>query len=156
MSSSTDRPYFNPPTPRGVGPGHHKQAHRLSQISIHPPREGWDAFLFFAPLSRQYFNPPTPRGVGRRYNVCCVTKRLFQSTHPARGGTAAGCGTRNDGRISIHPPREGWDRTPPAGTDWLKTFQSTHPARGGTGPAPAHALAAMISIHPPREGWDTG
>ena len=33
--------------------------------------------------------------------------------------------------ISIHPPREGWDRT-----------------------AIRCRYAATISIHPPREGWD--
>ena len=33
--------------------------------------------------------------------------------------------------ISIHPPREGWDRMPSA-----------------------ERIALVISIHPPREGWD--
>lgn len=33
---------FNPPTPRGVGPGQSAQHGAGVLISIHPPREGWD------------------------------------------------------------------------------------------------------------------
>ena len=61
-----------------------------------------------------------------------LVKRVFQSTHPVRGGTALlihGAGRKD---ISIHPPREGWDVA----------------SAGGRG------IAYPISIHPPREGWD--
>ena len=104
--------YFNPPTPRGVGhlptdnermgqgisihpPREGWDLHvwrktvTTTEISIHPPREGWDAALF--PYVQPFvdFNPPTPRGVGhQRYTRRCCTY-LFQSTHPARGGTRA-------------------------------------------------------------------
>ena len=57
-------------------------------------------------------------------------------------------------RISIHPPREGWDltrgRMP---TNW-PPFQSTHPVRGGTVHEELQLPDFDISIHPPREGWD--
>ena len=101
----------------------------------------------------------------------------FQSTHPARGGTLLALMLYAVvDRISIHPPREGWDlvlladglqlfrfqSTHPArgGTKRLDAparlilFQSTHPARGGTLRRPAMAAPVYISIHPPREGWD--
>ena len=57
---------FNPPTPRGVGPG-----------LVRP-----------VPAERD-FNPPTPRGVGRVPAVPDVGEVGFQSTHPARGGTGS-------------------------------------------------------------------
>ena len=102
--------YFNPPTPCGVG--HLKSlkwtiehpfqsthpvwggtyttfpSERCREISIHPPRVGWDAALrttssqrlgfqsthpvwggtvyFLSKTLAVYFNPPTPCGVGRR------------------------------------------------------------------------------------------
>ena len=57
--------HFNPPTPRGVGPQGAHDAYYNGDISIHPPREGWDT---------------KNRVDAKRY-------LRFQSTHPARGGT---------------------------------------------------------------------
>ena len=58
-----------------------------AEISIHPPREGWD----------------------NRPKSCKFPSFTFQSTHPVRGGTS-GCRARTHASsISIHPPREGWD-----------------------------------------------
>ena len=56
--------------------------------------------------------------------------------------------------ISIHPPREGWDVG-----GWFTApnrfeFQSTHPVRGGTVDTGRVRAGNDISIHPPREGWD--
>ena len=34
---------------------------------------------------------------------------IFQSTHPVRGGTISMEDSRHRNKISIHPPREGWD-----------------------------------------------
>ena len=34
------------------------------QISIHPPRVGWDVSIQFSGADSGYFNPPTPCGVG--------------------------------------------------------------------------------------------
>ena len=39
--------------------------------------------------------------------------RLFQSTHPVRGGTRQNEPIYADMTISIHPPREGWDMMSP-------------------------------------------
>ena len=78
-------------------------------ISIHPPREGWDRYRFMSPMF-----PP-----------------IFQSTHPVRGGTYAPYADITQYCISIHPPREGWD---------IK--------------AQGRPADRDISIHPPREGWD--
>ena len=84
---------------------------RNAEISIHPPREGWDGGAdsggrdepdFNPPTPRgvglvlprapglfgMYFNPPTPRGVGQTVTEHNVKLFRFQSTHPARGGTA--------------------------------------------------------------------
>ena len=39
----------------------------------------------------------------------CIIKMLFQSTHPVRGGTVTSPLEKHRVKISIHPPREGWD-----------------------------------------------
>ena len=81
--------YFNPPTPHGVG------------------RAEFEKTL----LPNFNFNPPTPHGVGLVSSVFSFPINLFQSTHPAWGGTGK---TQTEIRrlmqISIHPPRMGWDR----------------------------------------------
>ena len=38
-------------------------------------------------------------------------ERIFQSTHPVRGGTKCWVCKQDVGVISIHPPREGWDHS---------------------------------------------
>ena len=80
--------------------------------------------------------------------------------------------------ISIHPPREGWDKVFRVTSDSDDKFQSTHPVRGGTFLSSRRAIThgfqsthpvrggtslplfggrkRGISIHPPREGWDLG
>ena len=104
--------------------------------------------------------------------------QTFQSTHPVRGGTALPEVHRFIISISIHPPREGWDKyllqkamsvfisihPPREGWDInflliqgsVSQFQSTHPVRGGTFRLPSDKKIMQISIHPPREGWDRG
>ena len=57
-------------------------------------------------------------------------------------------------RISIHPPREGWDFLCNSNNTGIVLFQSTHPVRGGTSNASISFPPKAISIHPPREGWD--
>ena len=52
-----------------------------AEISIHPPREGWDL------VNRSTIIPPS----------------LFQSTHPARGGTLMGCAAQQ-GSGDFNPP----------------------------------------------------
>ena len=77
-------------------------------ISIHPPREGWDAQR---PLHQASF-------------------ALFQSTHPVRGGTLPQSSRLcHDLRISIHPPREGWDYDDVYNV--TKVDISIHPPREG-------------------------
>ena len=124
------------------------------QISIHPPREGWDLLA----------------------GVQIISNSKFQSTHPVRGGTwfvhysefgiIISIHPPREGwdrfrlkygwilRISIHPPREGWDLSLPFAGVRVRTFQSTHPVRGGTTGIISTLIEAFISIHPPREGWD--
>ena len=86
-NSTADPADFNPPTPHGVGLSRIISSTNLSKISIHPPRMGWDIKKAALPCWRRNFNPPTPHGVG----PCCFSKSstcsLFQSTHPAWGGT---------------------------------------------------------------------
>ena len=101
---------FNPPTPRGVGPG----------AAFRHPRPSWNfnpptprgVGLACLPIGDNVldFNPPTPRGVGLLFLVGLAFFKLFQSTHPAWGGT-------KHADIVI--------------TDDI-VFQSTHPAWGGT------------------------
>ena len=95
------------------------------QISIHPPRAGWDRSAGTPPASCRHFNPPTPCGVGRVIANCCTYSKKFQSTHPVRGGTAF--------LRAFHPP---------------EAFQSTHPVRGGTRIVD-FLLAQIIDFNPP-------
>ena len=55
-------------------------------ISIHPPREGWDSLAIHP----------------------CINSSI--SIHPPREGwDSAKAADRKQDIISIHPPREGWD-----------------------------------------------
>ena len=114
--------------------------------------------------------------MGHKLAQLPIPIKLFQSTHPVRGGTVQAEPQSDWAYISIHPPREGWDNMVSLTVGDLMLFQSTHPVRGGTrvendtkggmvfqsthpvrggtyidGTAPAKLT---ISIHPPREGWD--
>ena len=119
-----------------------------------PTRAGWGCAIRILSSWSQHFNPPTPCGVGPSATYVLNTSRIFQSTHPVRGGTVGGLVTAQLLGISIHPPRAGWDCpiTPkmvlrkyfnpptPCGVGRLLpsnctvpfVFQSTHPVRGGT------------------------
>ena len=106
--------------------------HCTMNISIHPPRTGWD--LRLCPSACRpiiSIHPPRTGWDDRRW-PCCVSPRW----------------------ISIHPPRTGWDRKQMGDRQAQAGFQSTHPARGGTPGIPALRRARDISIHPPRTGWD--
>ena len=101
---------FNPPTPCGVGQKSCKEGDMLSDISIHPPRVGWDI-----------------KGNREKVNIA-----KFQSTHPVWGGTLAVFVLVYFIVISIHPPRVGWDGGNLRRIRFLNEFQSTHPVWGGT------------------------
>ena len=108
--TATNTIYFNPPTPWGVGPSPSKDCtackkfqsthpvgggtldeykiYQFREISIHPPRGGWDQRTAQSFPVVTYFNPPTPWGVGP-FKVVKIPKAesKFQSTHPVGGGT---------------------------------------------------------------------
>ena len=121
---------FNPPTPWGVG--RIATIHMSSVAHFNPPTPwGVGRTIKNAPSSQTDFNPPTPWGVGRGFVPFGIGGQRI-SIHPPRGGWD----TRDltsivPYNISIHPPRGGWDK-----------FQE--PVR----------LCQVISIHPPRGGWD--
>ncbi len=123
--------HFNPPTPCGVGRG---------------SQPYWILFSAFQSTH------PVWGGTNRDYPLTDRTR--FQSTHPVWGGTHPNTTYEESRKISIHPPRVGWD--------WMQVhyrlqfdqFQSTHPVWGGTGSATTHGFEKTISIHPPRVGWD--
>ena len=126
---------FNPPTPWGVGPpGTHFQT-GVADISIHPPRGGWDGGGHPTLIGRQLFQSTHPVGGGTA-SLWTMTALLaeFQSTHPVGGGTMPLPLRIFDYKISIHPPRGGWD----ALDDTMSLGQF------------------KISNHPPRGGWDQG
>ena len=148
--------HFNPPSPWGEGRHRNGTPGGSPGISIHPPREGRDFFIFAGRLSQIvisihpprkgrdsasglgpdqtiHFNPPSPQGEGlQREWANAVIVGRFQSTLPARGGT---CGT---------PGFEGV----------FAKFQSTLPVWGGTLAMQARCPAGLISIHSPRGGRD--
>ena len=101
-------------------------------ISIHPPRVGWDDYelgvtKFIPAIS---IHPPRV-GWDQAKRVVVPAELIFQSTHPAWGGTISTSFRFQDNMISIHPPRVGWD---------VRSFTLES--------------EAIISIHPPRVGWD--
>ena len=142
--------------PRVGWDGRHSARLGVDMISIHPPRVGWDLRGLQAGPDRPDFNPPTPCGVGparaglrpslRQFQSTHPVwggtpdsrwrswrQKQFQSTHPVWGGTDLERMTSSDGRISIHPPRVGWDGAAPIFAPRKERFQSTHPVWGGTG-----------------------
>ena len=79
---------------------------------------------------------------------------IFQSTHPVRGGTISMEDSSHRNKISIHPPREGWDGVK-AGLVSMASVISIHPPREGWDQEMGFiSMSSCISIHPPREGWD--
>ena len=77
------------------------------------------------------------------------------SIHPPREGWDGANGAGDAGQaISIHPPREGWDSIHSSPFRCISTFQSTHPARGGTCCAcwAIDAMDTFQSTHPARGG----
>ena len=152
------------------------QAGGAGAISIHPPRAGWDLPQRGDLHRSADFNPPTPCGVGHaiarnaygiivfqstppvrggtRRSRLCMTPSPFQSTHPVRGGTAPVLRLGVHQRISIHPPRAGWDVT--SFPVWYISLISIHPPRAGWDiESGLERQENKISIHPPRAGWDS-
>ena len=74
----------------------------------------------------------------------------FQSTHPAWCGTSRAAQLVQQYRISIHPPRVGWDCTMLLFMACTSSFQSTHPAWGGTQKCSVLLYRAFLfqSTHP--------
>ena len=103
------------------------------EISIHPPREGWDPSAYDPALCKWISIHPPREGWDKPVSFAQAVRWVFQSTHPVRGGTRYFLLWTRHGRISIHPPREGWDRDT---YGYMCSF-------------------LHISIHPPREGWDS-
>ena len=58
------------------------------------------------------------------------------------------------GRISIHPPRAGWDNLIAADTRQPNHFNPPTPCGVGLAMPEHHGQRHHISIHPPRAGWD--
>ena len=102
---------FNPPTPHGVG--HNNWVCLYQPIYFNPPTPhgvGPEGALYYGE-TRHDFNPPTPHGVGLAFELRAANFTLvFQSTHPAWGGTSQNALYFSQAIvISIHPPRMGWD-----------------------------------------------
>ena len=124
-----------------------------------------------------YFNPPTPCGVGLRASCFLLLPDEFQSTHPVWGGTYAPRrsdlgpefqsthpvwgGTDNSSflfkatRISIHPPRVGWDYNVSSELLTMTYFNPPTPCGVGLLSFEDIQNPKWISIHPPRVGWDS-
>ena len=86
-----------------------RQGQPRSRISIHPPREGWDQLLVQPVQDEPNFNPPTPRGVGLPFRALSPIPRDFNPPTPRGVGRPVEWVASWNRVISIHPPREGWD-----------------------------------------------
>ncbi len=79
-------------------------------ISIHAPREGCDLDSVPWALRPGRFQSTHPaRGATAATLAQKHKMLLFQSTHPARGATFGVMTLKESGKISIHAPREGCD-----------------------------------------------
>ena len=105
-------------------------------ISIHPPRGGWDYSGRTLLSDQRYFNPPTPWGVGLQTALSLPSPPSFQSTHPVGGGTGPCCPCYGGSHISIHPPRGGWDVKSADARAWTGNFNP--PTPWGVGPRTAN------------------
>ena len=148
------QPSFPSTHPVWGGTTFDRYSRRPQVISIHPPRVGWDWAGMLDGLAPGEFQSTHPVWGGTRARGRQKLRRVFQSTHPVWGGTSCQSPAGVGKRISIHPPRVGWDQVsalccgdgghfnPPTpcgvGLDGLKSgggdgiFQSTHPVWGGT------------------------
>src|SRR5699024_2847372 len=101
------------------------------------------------------FNPPTPCGVGPLTVEQAREWAEFQSTHPVWGGTETGANNRVCARISIHPPRVGWDCRSRRRASSAWHFNPPTPC--GVGPRPNEAMTPFVifqSTHPVWGGTD--
>ena len=83
-----------------------------------------------------------------------MVRPVFQSTHPVWGGTSALIVRCISRRISIHPPRVGWDATVPHELINHTDFNPPTPCGVGLDYLTTNTTKGSISIHPPRVGWD--
>ena len=147
--------YFNPPTPHGVGPLYPYAPLAFFDISIHPPRMGWDSHVRVHQSAAPQFQSTHPAWGGTAYVLLlAIHKRYFNPPTPHGVGPACPVKSEGAGRISIHPPRMGWDvRLRKA--DWKELNISIHPPRMGWDSGIDDLGQSFdISIHPPRMGWD--
>ena len=102
-----------------------------AEISIHPPRVGWDLPVYPEFWAQMDFNPPTPCGVGLSGHPFFKVGFRFQSTHPVWGGTWNYRGWHCAG--NFNPPTPcGVGRELTILETAGRIFQSTHPVWGGT------------------------
>ena len=92
--------------------------------------------------------------MGLFYKIPCTAQGRFQSTHPVRGGTTNSITIRRMKRISIHPPRAGWDYGKSNQQDTDTDFNPPTPCGVGLLQDCSWFYGLDISIHPPRAGWD--
>ncbi len=123
--------YFNPRSPCGERPIAAFLLMYYSQISIHAPRAGSDAFIVDYRAFSRLFQSTLPVRGATRANPRSTPDCGFQSTLPVRGATCVIRGRVRRLIISIHAPRAGSDR-----------------AMDDTG------VLNPISIHAPRAGSD--
>ena len=86
--------------------------------------------------------------------LAALAAASFQSTHPVWGGTTFSLVHSFTSKISIHPPRVGWDFLVMNPQKCLYAI-SIHPPRVGWDDFIRYkSINLAISIHPPRVGWD--
>ena len=148
---------FNPRSPRGERQIIPIIATTTPTISIHAPREGSDTETRLCNFSRKIFQSTLPaRGATLEYLIKRDTQKNFNPRSP-RGERPFDFVLTLIGRtISIHAPREGSDTRCALWAVSRGEFQSTLPARGATDTCEMSNEAYRISIHAPREGSDCG
>ena len=125
------------------------------QISIHVPREGHDFMSSTQSLEIELFQSTCPARGTTHLEVHQDNQQEFQSTCPARGTTLTPEETSlTVTSISIHVPREGHDKLPPALAGSSLNFNPRAPRGARLFLRYGGRHGAAISIHVPREGHD--
>ena len=78
---------FNPRSPRRERQGDEMNGNKLSEISIHAPREGSDVLFSVFLFQILNFNPRSPRRERQPPAIQAAAVALFQSTLPEKGAT---------------------------------------------------------------------
>ena len=88
-----------------------------------------------------------------KVDIVKIVAFKFQSSKPARVGSADASAHDPPMPVSIIPTREGWVMDESGKWEAKSQFQSSQPVRVGSAQGREQAVNKKVSIIPTREGW---